>query len=172
MDIQLFNFLHNFVGWHWSLDWLFIFLGEYLPYLLVIAFVFLIFWTYRKWNERFYFIYLSLLTILVSNGLIVRIIRFFYFRPRPFKALGFEPLINHLDSAALPSGHATAFFALAILMLFINKKYFWYFLVGAVVISFARVVAGIHWPADILMGVAVGISVAVAVKRLLPNGQN
>jgi len=171
-DQSLFNFFHSLIDQHWSLDWLLIFTGHYLPYILAIVFIFLIFWTYRKWNERFYYIYLSLLTILISNGLIVKIIRFFYYRPRPFKALGFEPLIDHLNTAALPSGHATAFFALAILMFFINKKYFWYFLIGAVLVSVARVAAGIHWPADILVGMAVGIGVAIVIKQLLPSAKS
>lgn len=167
MDLQLFNLLHSFTNYHWSLDWFFIFLGEYLPYILAAAFIFLIFWTYRQWRQRLYFIYLSLLTALIGRGLIAEIIRFFYYRPRPFKLLGFEPLINHLDNAALPSAHAVVFFILAVLMLDINKSYFWYFLAGAVLISLGRVISGVHWPADILIGAAIGIGSALAVKRLL-----
>ena len=168
MDYQIFEILRGLTGRHWLLDWLFIFLGGYLPYILAFSFLFLIFWTHKKWHNRLYFIFLSSLALLISRGIFVETIRFFYYRPRPFKLLGFDPLINYPDISSMPSGHAAIFFALALLIYYINKDYIWYFIAGAVLVSLGRILVGVHWPADILVGSAIGMGSALLAKYLLP----
>lgn len=172
MNYQIFQFLHSFANQHWSLNWLFVFFAQYLAYILVVVFVFLIFWSYRNWKERFNLVYFSVLSLLISNGLVVGIIRFFYYNPRPFKLLEFEPLISYIDSSSIPSGHTSAFFAFAVLVFFTNRKYFWYFLIGAIIMGIARIIVGVHWPADILIGIAVGVSSVLIARYLIDDEKN
>lgn len=169
---QIFQFIYSVSGAHWLLDWIVIFFAQYFPYLLAAVFIFLIFWNHRKWRQRFYFIFLSAFSLLVARGLLVEIIRFFYARPRPFQILGIETLIAPPSSGSMPSGHATAFFALAALVFFLDKKYFWYFLSGAFLISLARIAAGVHWPLDIIAGAVIGVASVAVAKAFLDSPQN
>ncbi|MFH1759214.1 MAG: phosphatase PAP2 family protein [Patescibacteria group bacterium] len=167
LDYQLFQILHSLAGKYWLMDGLAVFFAEYLPYLLLLVFLFLIFFTHRNWQSRRYFIFFSVFSALLARGLFVEIIRFFYYRPRPFITLDFEPLIGHVANGAMPSGHATMFFALATLMFFINKKHLWYFLLGALLISIGRIVVGVHWPLDVVVGAVIGVISVVAARMVI-----
>lgn len=46
---KLFLWMHGLAGWSWSTDWLIIFVGHYLPYLIALHFIYLI---WRKKNKR------------------------------------------------------------------------------------------------------------------------
>jgi undecaprenyl-diphosphatase len=106
--------------------------------------------------------------VILSRGIITEVIRFFYNRPRPFLALSFVPLLNE-NSGSFPSGHASFFFALAPLAFLINKKAGYWFLVSSFSMVFARVAAGVHWPSDILGGIAIGLASFWIVKFALPK---
>ena len=97
----------------------------------------------------------------------VELIRFFYHRPRPFSALyEIHPLF--LDGNwSFPSGHAAFFFAMAAAAYSYDKKLGAWLFASAVLISAARVAAGVHYPSDILGGAIIGISVALAVVRFV-----
>ena len=168
-DLQLFQLFYGLTNKYWIFDWLIIFFADYLAYFLALVLIFLIFWTYRNANQRWYYIFLTALSLLISRGLVTEVIRFFYHRPRPFIALNLEPLIEPSFSFSMPSGHATAFFAIAMIVFYLNPKYFGYFLVGAILMGLARIVAGVHWPLDIIVGAALGVLTVVIVKKLIPK---
>jgi len=169
MDYQIFQWLHSLADQHWLTDWLFIFLADYLGYVLLVAAVALIFWRIKSSRQRLYYLLLGALSFLVARGLIVEAVRFFYQRPRPFKVLAFEPLVDQLTSNSMPSGHAALFFALAVVTYFIDRKYFWYFLLGALLIAISRVVVGLHWPSDVLVGALLGTLTAVIIGRFISS---
>src|SRR3989344_7985180 len=112
MDLSFFNLFYSLAGRIAFLDWIGIFLGVYLGYALVVAFLFLLFQE-KKWKTRYYFFSLGALSVLLSRGIVVELMRFFYARPRPFTELGFSPLISEAPYGSFPSGHASFFFALA-----------------------------------------------------------
>ena len=96
----------------------------------------------------------------------MELIRFFWERPRPFVENNITPLIEHAASASFPSGHAAFFFALGAIVYFYNKKAGILFLLGAAILSSARVFAFLHWPSDILAGAVIGITSAFLVVQL------
>ena len=171
MDGLIFQYIHNLAGKFILLDLPVIFLAQYLPYLLGGAFVALIF-ANKHWPRRLYFIFLSALSLLMARGVVTEVIRFFYFRPRPFLVLNFQALINQPTSAAFPSGHAVVFFILAAVIFFMNKKWFYYFLAGAILNSLARVYVGVHWPADVLAGAILGVLTVLFFERFLAKPKN
>jgi undecaprenyl-diphosphatase len=170
INLTLFKFIHDLSGKFWLFDWIGIFLAEYLGYILVlIAAIFLI--KEKSWRQRIYFFSLSALSVILARGVITEIIRFFYPQDRPFMALQFQPLISHEVSFSFPSGHATAYFALALAVFYINRKWGWRFLATALIMGLARIYVGIHWPLDILVGALIGLGSAFLVKNVLPNPQ-
>lgn len=177
MDIYLFKLINNFSHKFWLLDYAAIFTAEYLGYFLILAAIFLIF-KEKKWRDKIYFFSFFALSLILSRGIVAEIIKFFIARPRPFLILEIQPLVKYdaYDvNMSFPSGHAAFYFALAfaVLLFYFKKekspksKMGNWFLGGAVLISVARVFAGIHWPSDILIGAAIGIVSAYIVKRVL-----
>jgi undecaprenyl-diphosphatase len=70
-------------------------------------------------------------------------------RPRPFAELGFDPLFPHARDSSFPSDHTLVGVALVGPMLWRAPKIGSWLLVWALLIGFARVAAGVHYPTDI-----------------------
>jgi undecaprenyl-diphosphatase len=90
-----------------------------------------------------------------------------YAEPRPFTAhADIHRLISHGAGQSFPSDHATAAFALGFAVLFFVSRRWGQVLLGiAVVIGFARVYTGVHYPGDIV-GSALVVLLACAVVAL------
>lgn len=165
MDLALFNFIHGFADSSFFLDWLTIFFAQYFQYFLIV--LLLSFWIYGK-NERQFKNRMAVIagfaSAILSRIVFVGLFRIFYFRPRPFFTLDFQPLFNHANESSFPSGHAATFFALAAGVYFYDKKLGALFFAGAVLISGARILGGVHWPSDILAGAILGIFSAYLIK--------
>jgi len=86
---------------------------------------------------------------------------------RPFYINGLVPLtVTTPQDGSFPSGHSAAAFALAVSLWLHDKKIgFWYLLV-ALIIGVARVLAHVHFLVDILGGAVLGSSVAFLVDKL------
>ena len=83
---------------------------------------------------------------------------------RPFLILpGVQPLFNK-TTFSIPSEHAIFFSALALSLFFLHKKAGYIFMFFALLIGIARIIAGVHFPIDILGGFILGGIVAYFVK--------
>ena len=142
---------------------LIVFLGEYLGHILL-AGILVFWWENRKKYPRF--LWESFLAAVLSRGIVTELIRFFWERPRPFVEQNITPLIEHAASASFPSGHAAFFFALGTVLFFYNKTAGVFILLGAAVLSGARVFAFLHWPSDIVGGTVIGIASAFLVVQI------
>lgn len=129
-----------------------IFSAKYLGYALLLAFFILFL---RNKNKSFLII--PLVSAIASRFVFTEIIRFFYFRPRPFVEQAVNLLIEHAPTASFPSGHTAFFFALSAGVYHFNKKAGLWFFIASFVIGLARVFVGLHYFSDILGGLAVGI---------------
>ena len=159
--LLIFQYLHAFAGRAGWLDELIIFCAKYLPYLMVAGiFLFLFFGRDKKreWKMIFY----SVAAVILSRLVITEIIRYFYPVVRPFIFYKFTPLIYDYASS-FPSGHAAFFFALATIIFLFHKKWGIAYFAGSFIIALSRIMAGIHWPTDILGGLIVGVGSALFV---------
>ncbi|MEK9174814.1 MAG: phosphatase PAP2 family protein [Patescibacteria group bacterium] len=171
MDNLLFASIYSFSFKDVWLDTLVILLAAYWEYAVVAVLLFYL-WApkFRKvdLHTRAVHTGLAVLSALIARFGVTSLIRYFYPRQRPFVFEGLDSLIsqNPLE-ASFPSGHATFFMALAInLLLNGHKKLAPFLVVSAILISTARVAAGVHWPSDILAGWAVGAIVSWVIFRL------
>jgi undecaprenyl-diphosphatase len=156
LNLAVFNLIHAWSGHSVLADSAAIFFAEYLPYLMVLGFLILVF---RESGARrkFYLFAEGTLAVILARGIITESIRFFYNVQRPFALPGFHPLIAE-SGASFPSGHMAWFFALAIVIWCANRKWgTWYFALSAAM-GIARIYVGVHWPLDILGGAAVGLA--------------
>jgi undecaprenyl-diphosphatase len=78
----------------------------------------------------------------------------------------FTPLVPETDFS-FPSGHMTFFFALSMAIYMYNKKWGIWFMAASLIMGIARIIAGVHYPTDILGGAIIGIIVGYFVTRLI-----
>jgi undecaprenyl-diphosphatase len=102
---------------------------------------------------------------------ITAVTQYFMQRPRPF-LLPFDPttpitaLIPHPFNTSFPSGHTGTSIALASAIMFVNRRWGIAAFIVALIIAFARVMVGVHFPTDILGGIIVGIGSFMCVRFL------
>ncbi|MGF1431203.1 phosphatase PAP2 family protein [Kitasatospora sp. LaBMicrA B282] len=86
--------------------------------------------------------------------------------PRPCRALPHPYLVEACPAPndyAFPSNHAVFGFAAAAGLLLADRLLGWLALAGAVLLGFARVYVGAHYPHDVFAGAVLGALVAVVV---------
>lgn len=102
-----------------------------------------------------------------SAWIIAHIIKALFPTLRPFQVNSESVrVIIPLANGGFPSGHTAAAFALALTIWKHDKKAGIVFLVSAVVVGIARVLANVHYPVDILGGAVLGIIDALVVEKL------
>ncbi|MBX4205682.1 phosphatase PAP2 family protein [Candidatus Microgenomates bacterium] len=87
--------------------------------------------------------------------------------PRPFMLNNLPIMVLFKpNDGAFPSGHAAMAFALAVTVWLHNRKWGIFYLICALLVGIARVIANVHYPLDIIGGALVGTIMALAVERI------
>ena len=169
LNLSLFQFIHGLSHRIFLLDDLGIFFAQYIPYILVLIFLILVFYE-KGWRRKWYIFSEAAIAIILSRGFLTETISFFYNHPRPFDVLGFTPLISE-SGWSFPSGHAVLLFTLAMVVFYRNRKWGTWFFIWALVNGIARIYVGVHWPLDILGGAVIGILSAIFIHWFLRDSR-
>jgi undecaprenyl-diphosphatase len=164
MNASLFELINQYAGKNQFLDYLAVFFSEYLQYVLVLVFVVLLIKNFNKYQSLFLKVAAS---AILGRIVITEMIRSIWFVQRPFVENSVNLLMEHSPSASFPSGHASLFFAVSTAVFFYNKKAGAFLFVLSVLVSVSRVFAGVHWPADVIVGAVVGILSGWAINKIL-----
>ena len=104
---------------------------------------------------------------IVTNLLLKNIVA----RPRPFAEIAaLIPMITKPKDFSFPSGHTTASFAVALVMLRMLPKKFG--IPAVALVAFSRLYLGVHYPTDVLAGFVialVGSTLSVWIVRTKPE---
>lgn len=166
LNKELFFWINSFSMKNEILDWIFVFLGEYLIYLIII--LFLVYFSKQVWRDKK--IELKELIIFgsasVGAWIITKIIKFFVDAERPFSYFKIETLETHSNIfASFPSGHTTLAFALATSVFVYNKKIGWVMLFLAFLAAIGRPLVGVHFPLDIFVGAIIGTLFPIIISK-------
>lgn len=169
---NVFFFFYNLAHKSDCLDKSIIFFADVFPYIVVLlAGIFLIFHHEvlssknpfkafaQKWKEIVLVFFSGILAWFFAT-----LLKIFIHTDRPFLKLPDVVSLFDKTGYAFPSGHATFFIALAFALFFSHRKVGYVFMIFAVLISLARIAAGVHFPVDILGGFVLGILTAYLVK--------
>jgi undecaprenyl-diphosphatase len=97
-------------------------------------------------------------------------------RPRPFVAdpRGIHDFLPHARDPGFPSDHATAAFAIAVVLLAVLGRRALPVLVAAIALAVSRVLVGVHYPSDVVAGALLGCAgaavVVLAARRPILGG--
>ena len=178
LNTQIFFFFYNFAHKSLFLDKVIYFFADTFPYIVILLAILFLLLHHdvlktknlskpvallkafaQKWKE---------ITIVFFSGILAwilaEILKLFIHTERPFLKLPNIVSLFNKTGYAFPSGHATFFMALAFALFFVHKKIGYVFMIFAIIISVARIAAGVHFPIDILGGFALGILTAYLIK--------
>ena len=164
MNTTVFYFFYSLAHRSAFFDNIILFFAVYFPYIVILlAGIFLIFY-WKSWREFF--------VVFISSGLAVllaTILKILIHTGRPFIVLQNVQALFFENTFAFPSGHVAFFSALGFSIFFISKKIGYWFTLFALLIGLARIIAGVHFPVDILGGFILGLVTAFFMKNIYPH---
>ena len=174
MNNSIFFFLYNFAHKSILVDYLIIFTADILPYLVILAAIIFMLAHHdvlkskdpmkafiKKWREILLVFFSSATAWFLSY-----VLKYAFHTSRPFVVFSnVHSLVSEYDYA-FPSGHATSFMALAISIFLIHKRAGYVFITFAILIGIARIMAGVHFPSDVLGGWVLGVIVGFIINKL------
>lgn len=107
------------------------------------------------------------LSVLVNN----LFLKHFVARSRPFTVIeALVPLIKKPTDYSFPSGHTACAFAVGFLLFRrLPKPYGILCLILAALIGFSRIYLGVHYPSDVIAGMASGICISYAAEWIVEH---
>lgn len=116
-------------------------------------------------DHRFYV--LSLLLGFAIERPVYYLLKNLLRRNRPFRTLGIKNAVVPSDQFSFPSGHTSAAFMFCLLTVNAFPILLWPLVLWASMVGFSRVILGVHYPTDILVGSIMGMSLAQLSLLLL-----
>jgi len=168
MDYFLLEKLNHLTGQALWFDGLIIFLAQYLICFLPMLAVLFYFLAKPAQKDKYRQAFIRLLFILLLAELIYLVIGLIYHRLRPTLI---HPALNQLldpgQSPSFPSNHTILTFVFSLVILRANKILGIIFLVLAFLIGLSRIVAGVHYPSDILAGIIIALLSTWLINKIM-----
>ncbi len=88
-------------------------------------------------------------------------------RDRPFRVMNIKNQVNPSDQFSFPSGHTSAAFLFSIITASFVPMLWAPLIIWASMVGFSRVVLGVHYPTDTVIGALIGTSIAQSSLLLI-----
>lgn len=131
---------------------------------------------YKERGWQFIWAGFKVFVPVIIAAIYSKVLKALFLSPRPSLLLeNVNLLYDHGNFDSFPSSHAMIYATLATSAFFYNKKLGSFAFVGAALISLSRIVVGVHWPIDILVGFVLGMLIAYVShyfgKKLFKNSK-
>jgi undecaprenyl-diphosphatase len=111
------------------------------------------------------FVLLALLTVLLADAISTYAVKYPIWRTRPCIALEeVRLLVGCINSPSFPSNHAVNTSTLATLVMLSARWLLIPAWILAFLVAYSRIYVGVHYPLDVICGVALGVSVALLLS--------
>ena len=109
-----------------------------------------------------------MIAVAVVDIVIYKIVKRWIARPRPFRACpGFRECARSLDEYSFPSGHTLHSVACSVILTAYYPVLGFFVWPFTVLVAVSRVVLGLHYPSDVIVGALIGAVTAVVSFNLL-----
>lgn len=174
MNENIFFFFYSFAHQSVLGDQLIVFIAEIFPYIvLILAGLFILFHheIFRADNpfqvlKQKYKEISSVVFSVIFAYIFAVLLKTLFQTSRPFQILDGVNALFLESGYAFPSGHSMVFMALGLAIFLMHQKAGHFFIFFAVLIGLARVMAGVHFPIDILGGFILGALVAILTRYI------
>lgn len=170
MNKSLFEFLYSFAHKSTVLDTVVSFLAS--NYALIISVALLVYLFEHKDKLKGVS---DLIVVIITAGTAwtaATYLKLFFHTLRPFEVFPSVVTLVSQNGFAFPSGHAAFFMAIATSLWFYHKRLAIFFGISAILIGISRVIAGIHFPIDILGGLALGFILGMIMPLIINKLKN
>lgn len=124
----------------------------YITYPLVLAFLVI------TQDARFW----RVLLIPAISFVLVSLIRYYINAPRPYEVSNSVPIIKKdTKGKSFPSRHVFSVFVIASTLYYISNPLGLFLMVAGIGLAIIRVVGGVHFPRDVIIGAIIGILAGV-----------
>ncbi len=169
MDYRIEQLINAAAGHHPFVDWVMVHAASWGEPIFIAA---VVVWFFIGWARGLARDRQGAITALIGAGvglLINQIISHIWYRPRPFVTHpdSVTVLLNHARDASFPSDHASAGFAIAFVVFAFHRRVGIVALLFALLMCYARVYVGSHYPGDVAAGFVIGLVVAVVLVQWL-----
>lgn len=98
------------------------------------------------------------LIIPAISFILVSLFRKYFNQPRPYEVLNIKPLIHkETKGKSFPSRHVFSIFVIAMAFYYISYPMGLILLLMGVLLAIIRVIGGVHFPRDVIVGAIIGI---------------
>jgi membrane-associated phospholipid phosphatase len=172
LDRELFTFV-NSVASSPSIDWLFKSLRNAYTWIPLYAFV--LYWVLSRHRKyAWQFILFTLVVFAVTDFVSASVLKPMFARLRPCHDPVLQPVLRDLVGCGgqygMPSSHASNHFGLASFWYFtitwMSKRRWWWLWLWAILVCYAQVYVGKHFPGDIIVGAVFGTCVGILLALL------
>jgi len=169
MDYLLLKNLNMMTGQNLRLDAVVIFFAQFAICFLPLIVVLIYFLSNRSQKNKYQHALILFLFGLILAEAMYFIIGLIYHRPRPFLSHpAIYPLIDMASSSqSFPSNHTILAFLFSLAILGANQILGIIFLCLSVLVGLSRIMAGLHYPSDVLAGIIVAILSTWLIKKIV-----
>ncbi len=134
------------------------------PWLLIGIYVcFIAFLAFTRDSRIVFFI-----AVPAVDLVLVTILRFLLDKPRPFEVYHIEPLLKHKKGNSCPSRHTASAFIIGMACLYIYIPFGVLALCMACVVGATRVLCGVHFIRDVVIGAGISVAIGAVGFYVLP----
>lgn len=174
LNLYLFWTLHHMLGrWAWFDTFLSLLGNDGDRFILGITGIILLsWWWYEKgWKTKgmhqWIFEIMEIIVSVMGAWGITFLLKTWTHAPRPFVTFPeIHPMIQESPFSSFPSGHATLYFALATGIYLLHPRLGKVYLVLATMVALSRVILGVHYPRDIVVGAGIGVVASLLIWKL------
>lgn len=172
LDHRVFEFIQDFFR-NEVLDPVFLALRDKVFWIPL--YIFLLSWLFVNYGKQGWKIFAAALVLVtITDQLNSTVIKSVFKRERPCREIYFKdhfvPVTDCSGGLSFPSTHATNHMGLATFLFFTcgnrMQKWKWLIIVWALLVGFAQVYVGVHFPADVIAGWLEGFVVGYIIYRL------
>jgi undecaprenyl-diphosphatase len=170
LDYSIFNVLNSWAG-DPTFNAIVVFLAHYLIWLVIpAALLYPAFKNSRR--DAVKIVLTASVSFVLARLVFTESIRAIIYRDRPFITNTVTQLIQKTVEASFPSGHTVAVVAIGAGLFIYDKPIGGLVIFMGIVIGVSRVIAGVHFPADILAGLVIGLLSGWLAGMLIKKWQN